>query len=312
MLMKFIKFSGYLLYTLAVLLFLLWYKFPADAVKSRVERDLNSMTPALRWNISRIAFIPPAAVQLNDIRINGKEKKELLFTINALSLRPNLLLWKKNRQMSARYRLHILDGTVNGQVRLAKNRTGIQHIQYSGDIKKVKLDSDGLGELLQEYDRTVSGVLSGNFIGAGNIPKDILKTAEGRFRLDKGTISLQDPVLGMDQLVFEHLSVKIRYDSGKLHVEEGEMQSRSLNAEFSGSLQSASPFSLSRIQSEGFLVPRPEFLASFGSPDAVELLKRQLRDGGLPFAINGSLREPGIVFAGLPAEFNKKLRQRDQ
>jgi type II secretion system protein N len=309
MLMKFIKFSGYLLYTFAVLLFLLWYEFPADAVKIRVERDLNSMTPALRWNIGRITFLPPAAVQLNDIRINGKVTKELLFTINALSLRPNLLLWKKTGELSARYRVGMLDGTVSGQVRSAKNRTGIQNIQYSGDIKEIKLDNDGLGKLFQEYDRTVSGMLSGNFTGAGNIPSKLLHTAQGQLRLNKGIISLQESILGMEQLVFEQISGKIRYDSGKLHLEEGKMKSRSLNAEFSGSLQPASPFSLSRIQSEGSLLPRPEFLASFGSPKVVELLKRQLRDGGLPFTINGILREPGIVFTGLPADFNKKPQQ---
>ncbi|MCI5223270.1 MAG: type II secretion system protein GspN, partial [Candidatus Electrothrix sp. AR4] len=287
------SFFGYLLYTLAVLLFLLWYKFPADAVKIRVEQDLNRMNPALRWDVGQIRFFPPAAVQLNDIRISGTKKKEHLLTVNALSLRPNLLLWKKTGELAARYRLHLLDGTVSGQLRMTKDHAAIS---YDGDIKEVKIDGDRLEKLLQEYDRTVSLVVSGSFTGGGSLSTHFVNTAQGRLRLGKGIISLQEPVLGMERLEFDQATAKVLYDdSGILHIEEGTMTSRSLSSEFSGTLHPVTPCALSKIRLQGSLEPRPEFLASIGNPILVELVKRQLMDDGLPFTINGTLREPGIV-----------------
>jgi hypothetical protein len=41
------------------------------------------------------------------------------------------------------------------------------------------------------------------------------------------------------------------------------------------------------------------------------LLKSRLQGGStLPFTVNGTLNEPGIVFAGLPADFTKPLNGR--
>ncbi len=296
-----VGFFGYLLYTLAVLLFLLWYEFPADAVKTRIEQDFNRMTPALRWDTGTISLIFPADIQLKDIKISDKVEKKVLFKINALSLRPDLLAWKETGMLSAKYRLQISGGTVVGQLRLDRDHAAIQ---YRGEMKDIKIDSDSLKTLLQEYDRTLSGVLFGTFTGKGEMPNKILSTAQGLFRVDNGSISLQKPVLGMEELVFERLSGKMSYDDEVVHLADGAMKSRAFSAEFNGTLQPDTPFQVSKIKATGSLLPRPELLASMGDPSVVNILRKQLREGRLPFTITGPLQAPGIFFTGLPADFN--------
>ncbi len=79
----------YLLYSLTVLVFLLWFRFPADAVRTRIESDLSIMTPGLEWHISTIGLFFPADIRFGDIMITDKKKKEELFKIDAFSLRPD-------------------------------------------------------------------------------------------------------------------------------------------------------------------------------------------------------------------------------
>jgi type II secretion system protein N len=297
-------FCGYLLYTAAVLLLMLWLQFPSAAVKAKAESELNRLLPGFTWRIGAVGLALPADIRFSRIQISGKDSQDALLVIESFSLRPDFAAWQKTRAWSALWRLQALGGDASGRAGLRKDRSGLE---YSGELRGIQLDSPNLKKILQTWGRTASGSLSGSFSGRQNWQHGLFAEFEGRLLMRKGAVSLQKPVLGMKELAFDSLSAALRHNQDRvLHVEEGKLASRLLEADFSGtvSLQLAD-FSQSQFRLRGQLAPRSEFMASVGSPLAASLLKTHLQDGGrLPFDLVGPLSEPGIIFAGLPADFS--------
>ena len=303
MLMKLLKFSGYLLYTLVVVSLLLWYKFPTDAFKSRMEKDLNMMTPSLQWVVQEIALLPPFNVQLRNISIIGKEEKKVLLVVKTMDLLPDVMTWKNAGNIAAQYKINLLSGTVVGRLSLAKDRSALE---YDGVMQKIKIDNKELAFIQQEYQRTVRGTLSGNFSGVRKLKKST-QSLQGKFIFAQGEIGLQQPVMGMEKLDFDSIETALNFANGTISLSQGKITSPLFAASFKGNLHTAVPCPLSRIQLTGSFQPGSEFTASVNSPSLVHMLKKEMQKGGLPFTVNGLLQEPGIVFTSLPPAFNRQM-----
>jgi type II secretion system protein N len=299
----FIQISCYLLYTLIVLLLMLWFQFPAAAVKARIESELHNRVPGLEWEIGKIGLSLPGAVRMDDVKIsrsNSRQKTPL--KIDSLSLQPDLLAYQRKGKLSAEYSLKIFGGKVSGRLSLAKDYS----MEYDGNVEGIQVDA--VNKSLRDLDRIVLGTLSGAFTGKGNMQGIPVIELQGDVQLQKGTISLQEPVLGMEQLVFNQMGCRLQYGAGVIHVDDGKMESRLLAAEYSGAITPAKEFMMSQLQLKGFLTPRPEFLTGINDAMAVTVFKKQLQEGKLPLTINGTLQQPGIVFGDLPADLNKRMR----
>ncbi len=303
MVIKLLKFSGYFLYTIVVVSLLLWYKFPADAFKNRIEKDLNSMTPTLQWVVEEIALLPPFNVQLRNISITGKEEEKVLLVVKTMNLRPDVMSWKKTGNIAAKYKLNLLNGTVAGRLSLAKDRSVLE---YDGAMQEIKIDNKKLALIQQEYQRTVRGTLSGNFSGIRALKKNT-PSFQGNFTFTEGEISLQKSVLGMEQLDFDKITTKLNFATGTLSLSEGKITAPMFTADFKGNIHTTVPCRRSRIQLTGSFQPSPEFTASADSPSLVNMLKKEMLKGSLSFSINGLLQEPGIVFTSLPPAFNRQM-----
>ncbi|WP_417911661.1 type II secretion system protein GspN [Candidatus Electronema sp. TJ] len=300
-------FCGYILYTAAVLLLMLWLQFPSSAVKAKAESELNRMLPVFAWRIGSVGLTLPADIRFSQIRISSKDGQESLLVIDSLSLRPDFAAWQKTRSWSALWRLQALGGGGSGKAALRKDRSGLE---YSGELNGIQLDSPGLKKILAGWGRTAAGSLSGSFSGRQDGQHGLFAEFEGRFSTTKGTVSLQKPVLGMKELTFDSLNAVLRHHQDRLlHVEAGKATSRLLEAEFSGTVSlHPADFSLSQLRLNGQLALKSEFLASIGSSLAASLLQTRLQDGGkLLFDLVGPVSEPGIIFAGLSPDFNSQL-----
>ncbi len=300
-------FFGYLLYTMVVLLLMLWLQFPEAAVKAKAEAELNQLLPAFSWRIGGISLMLPADLRFSQISIKEKGRKEPLFTVESISLRPDLAGWQKTGKWSVRYTVRLLDGSISGNLGLTKDK---KNLQYSGEVSGLRLDSPGLKKVLAAYNRKISGNLSASFAGRQDRQQGLFAVLEGNVTVSKGVVSLQEPVLGMEELAFEAIRSKVSKQAGTLRLQDGKLESKLLAAEFVGSLRLTEPVSLSPVQLRGAVLPRPEFLASLGSPMAVNMLKQQIRQDKMPFTLNGTVQEPGIRFNGLPPDFNRQLRDK--
>ncbi|MCW5200709.1 hypothetical protein VU07_02695, partial [Desulfobulbus sp. F4] len=63
---------GYLLYTVAVLAFMLWLQFPTAAVKAKAEAELNRLSPDLEWRIGAVSLTLPADLRFSQITVSSE------------------------------------------------------------------------------------------------------------------------------------------------------------------------------------------------------------------------------------------------
>ena len=307
MFMKLLKGMGYLVYTVIVVFALLWYKFPADAFKIRIEKDLNTMTPALQWAVEEVALIPSFRIRLRNITMRAKKGKETLLTVNSATLRPDFTTWNgpwdNPRNITAKYTVRLLGGTATGHLGLTKDQSTLE---YDGVMESLGINKKSLPFLEQEYRRTVQGTLSGNFSGIRKLKKKD-HTLQGQFTFAKGEIGLQQPVLGMEKLNFDSIATDLNFDTGTVSFRQGKVTAPLFAADFKGDLHLTVPCSLSPIQLAGSFQPGPEFTTSLNSPSLAALLQKQIQKGPLTFTVNGPLKEPGIFFTNLPPVFNRQM-----
>lgn len=294
-------YCGYLLYTAAVLVLMLWLQFPVAAVKAKAEAELNRLSPDLVWQIGAVGLAFPADIRFRHITVSNKGDKEPLLVFDRFSLRPDPVGWRQTDTWSVRYTAELLGGSISGT--LAPTKTPVA-LTCQGELYDLRLDSPGLKKLLAAYGRTVSGILSGTFTGKHDGRQGLLAELEGKFTISKGAVSLQEPLVIMpnqQQLAFEQLRCGLKRQADTVRLEGGKLESKLLSAEFSGNLRLAAPAAATSVQFQGRLEPRPELLASLGGPQLAAMLKNQLREGKLPFTVSGTLHQPGINFTGLPA-----------
>jgi len=297
---------GYLVFAVVVLGVMLWFQFPAETAKKKLEAELHTLTPGLHWNIGQVGLGLPAAVKMLNVKLfQGKQQERPLIVFDSLSLQPDLWGYLKKKEISASYTLDILQGTVKGHLTVGNKNTSMQ---FDGTAKNINVTK--LKGLQKAAKRAVSGKLSSSFSGKGSLQGPLKLECGGTFTLADGTLGLQQPVLGMKQIDYKIVNSSFHYDSMILTLADGSMTGVSLNGEFSGIVTpDESDIFRSSLQMQGSLTPRPELLASIGEPSVVNLLKQQLKGGKLPFRVNGTVREPGIVFAGLAADLNKQLQE---
>src|SRR5690554_3543106 len=80
---------GYLLYTLVVLVVLLWFLFPVDKVRVRLQAGMNAAGTDARWEIAGLHKAWPLSIVASGVRFReGENGGEPLILIDELKVTP--------------------------------------------------------------------------------------------------------------------------------------------------------------------------------------------------------------------------------
>lgn len=287
--------SGYLLYTVVVIVFLLWFLFPAQSVLVWLQKKLDTMYPSLTWEIKDLEKGFPLNVKLTDVLLSGKNgRNEKLFQIDTLQVTPDInTLMKLKKQIPVLYKLDTLDGTIKGKLVLSDNRT---FVQCSGEAKGLEIGK--LDTIWQRTDRSGSGKMSGSFNYQGRVNNFIRGDLRADLQVMEGSISLRQKILGQDQLDFKTLKTTLNMKDMVARFEDGAVDSRLFTVGFKGTLHFTDSLYTSRIAIQGFMEPRPELFGGLENAAAVSFIRNQLQDNRLSFNITGPFLDPGIIFKG--------------
>ncbi|HDK43753.1 MAG TPA: type II secretion system protein GspN [Desulfobacteraceae bacterium] len=286
---------GYLGYTLAVLALLLWFLFPAASVRAWLETQLDGLNPELTWKIRGLGFTLPVGLVATDIRISNGDQTTPLLRIDRLAVRldPAVLLANK-KEVPLSYTLQTLGGTVKGKAFVARAGSGMR---CSGTMRNLQIGR--MTGVWREMGRTAAGSLSGRFTWQGEWRRPALGALQADIVLSSGDIGLQRPILSLDRLKFNRMSVKVSLENGVVTLADGKVGSRLFSAGYGGTVTLMPYFQESGVNMRGFLAPRPELLSRLHDDAAVSLIREQLQDGKLSFTVSGTLLEPGILFHGI-------------
>jgi len=211
---------GYLVYTLAVLALLLWFLFPAASVRAWLETRLEGLNPELTWKVRDLSFIAPVGLAATDIRVSDKITPLLRLDRFTVRLDPAVLLAPK-KEIPLSYTLQTLGGTVKGKVFVDRAGGGMR---CSGTMQNLRIGR--MTGVWREMGRPAAGSLAGRFTWQGRWQQPALGTMRGDFVLTAGDIALQRPILGLDRLRFNRMSVRVSLENGVVTLADGKVESR--------------------------------------------------------------------------------------
>lgn len=295
---------AYACYIVVVTIFLLWYLFPSEDVRSWLNGRLNSLYPAVSWQIEQLAFRLPARIVASGMSLRILETTGNAVRIEQASfdLDPWQLL--QAGTLAGTYRLALQSGTVDGMFHFVPET---YHLEADGTVKELNIQH--LQALLNQVERKISGNLSGTITFQGNLRHPRAGNAEGDFVCREGEVEFHEPVLGLSTMPYTEISGQGSLREEQLYLREGRLDSPFLAGEFSGTILPAVDLRMSGLKFAGELTPRPELFAGITDDLIKTLLRSQLEDGKLPFTVTGTLREPGILFRGLSVEIDPAVRK---
>lgn len=286
--------AGYAVYTLAVLLFLLWYLFPSDSFRVWLQAQLNNHAPAMKWQVGDLHVGLPFNIIARDIRAGGLNTDKALFVVDEVGVRPELQkIFEFPKKLPLVYTARSLEGSVNGTFLLENEK---QEVICTGQLQDMKVGS--LAELWRKLGREVSGTLSGSFRYTGNTGNLYGGLLQGDLSLHNGFVELMQPILGLQRLDYNQAKTSFSFKDRIVTVTSGEVESDLFSADFNGTVTMAGNLLGSTLDVQGTFEPRPEMLANLEDPNVVRLIKSQLRNNSLSFKVTDTLFEPGIVFEG--------------
>ncbi len=291
---------GYLLYTLVVLVCLLWWKFPTDTVKTWLEHQLNTETPRYVWNIETLKPVLPGRIHVSGITITPVREKMPLIRIGQLDLVPDpARLLSKNKLI--RYRMRLFGGTAGGRLVAG---TGFRQFDCRGKFAGLRIKQ--MAALRKRLQRQVNGIADGSFSWHGSRRDAEKQTIDGKIIFRDGTLPLRKAVLGLVKLPYSTIETPFTYREGRWIIEKGKFVSPKMMATFNGRIEPADSLADFRLQFTGRLTPRSELFTGGGNNKMAGMIRSFLKNGSLPFTLSGIAAEPGIHFAnGLSEAMNR-------
>ena len=288
---------GYLTYSLVVLIFLLWWRFPADDIARWCEARLHARYPALVWKIAALHWKFPNRFVFEEIK--GLSGKEAMLEIDSLTFTADVTsLLRKNQLIT--YSASLYEGKGAGRIHLTPGHTFLCQGQFAG----VQLEQ--MHGLVARLQRAVRGELGTTFSWQGVWPHLATRDLSGMLTVENGLLPLRKPVLGLQEIPFSKLTASITYRDNEWQVDRGVLEAKSMHVSFKGNIVPGADLDKVKIHFTGNLTPRAELFKLAGIPNMAKVLRGFLRQGALPFTVSGTAVEPAVR---LPEGLSDALRR---
>ena len=283
---------GYVVYTLAALVLVLWLLFPKEKVQRLVVQGLNATMPNLVWQVQALDLGISTGVQLRSIEgfEPGNTTKPLV-RIDALRFSPKVGESLKQRELLGQYEAQAAKGTIEGTLQYMP---GNKMLAVTGKMQGLQLTEIELfSRLLQ---RNIQGAVAGTFeattVRAENPQVDI----NAQLKAENGRVDLKQPVLGNTFIPYQQATVTIQIKDGKALIKDGTVASKLLAGTFAGEIRLRQELVASTISLKGSINPRPEFFKGMGNDTVIQNIRQQLKGKALTFQMSGTLQTPSIYF----------------
>ena len=282
------KWLGYALYVVLVTFFLLYYRFPTQAVEEFVEVSLSKINPELGFKAERIGPWIPAGLRINGGRIYLKDTPASeVFKADSMYIGPRLLKLARG-EYSFDLSGTAYSGNISGSLHGRDKNAAI----YESALSFKDFDLARYGFLAEQLKRTVTGKLSGDIV-YGKDSANAEGNGKADLRLTDGRLQFQAPIFGIGSVDLQNIDLELELGNREIAIVKAEMAGSEVKASLTGSIQLQTDMKLSRLNLKGTLEPLAEFYKNY--PEIRELLKsmrKRVKRGQYSFAITGTLGEP--------------------
>jgi len=280
---------SYLLYALLLTAILLYVRFPAEKMRSYLNKRITSAIPGIVMEPGEFNYGFPVKLTLDTLKISRENGGDEIALLENTSVSPVLT------GLGLEY---VLEGTVYGGTFQANVKLAPLAGQMTLDtieLTKVALDKSAL--LVKGLQRDLSGTMDfdGSCVVSYKGQKDA--TLTGNVTVHNGSFLLRQPILSLQKMALDQLQFAVSYTAGVLKVADGMLQGPEMNVDFAGDVQATGRFEAWTLGLKGDLAPQQGFAEK--NPRVLRVLKRlqqQFKQDDLPFRLDGDIGNPRFRF----------------
>jgi type II secretion system protein N len=275
-------------YSLAALIFFLYYLFPSDTVRDMLLRQFARVHPQVHISTEHVKPTFPPGLKLEPLTVEFD--KSPVASSNYLIVKPDLLSLLGDRK-SLNFNGPMGAGEYNGRADLTMDPKRPQSTLLF-NLKTVPLEAL---EILARWPLfKATGDLN------AYVDYDSRKGAGGTAKINLDItpvrIVFQQPVAGLERLDFSQLQAEIAATPRMLQISRCEASGTQLEAKISGSIIFRQPIESSRVTLSCTLKPQPAFAAEHKNDMLGGLLASSTaQKRGIVLLISGTLDNPKYV-----------------
>jgi type II secretion system protein N len=266
---------GYVLAGIAMLIVLLYLRFPEGTVKAYIKAAAAVRYPRMLLSIDTVQPAIPPGVALENITTGFLKNPEAIFHADRLTVRPGLLSLFRGR-LAFILTAEGYGGVVRGRFDFADSFSFQGPLSAEANFREIRIGKCAwLRDLLG---RRITGTLEGTVSFSGNTKT--LKNGTGNlaFTLSNGTYPLVESFFGINQLDFNKVDAKIYFRNGALKIAELTLNGDKIRCSMKGNILLAEEIQNSPISLNGTIeIPTEN--------------KKRIR-----LAVNGTLGNPKTKF----------------
>ncbi len=284
-------FTTLIIYGLLLTVALLYFRFPAEKFKIFCQAQVENLLPDTRCSISKIRYRLPFAVEIIDVNLSSKQKKETNFlTVDRLIIHPKITAPKSQ--------FHVELAACSGKHDFSLHIKQTENEASFKNIHLTNLDLAKIPFLRQTFGREITGTFSGSGTYQATWNDDILDgKGEGHIAMMDGSFKLLLPILSLQKIDLKKFNADFVFQKEKLQFNKGHFQGRELKGDFNGNLALRSPIEQSKYSFKGTLEPLPPLVKKnrYAKNLLIQMKKRHNR-ATLPFLLQGSVKRPRFKF----------------
>lgn len=286
------KIFWYAVYFVLVTLVFLFLGFPSKSVQAYIRSLAEDRMAESDFSLAKVSLALPLGLKLHQVVLTPKEGKEgLNLKADSMVIKPDSWSFIKGEK-SYRFKGRLYGGDVRGSLDRIEKKTGpayslrmtLSDVDLkSGQVMKGMIDRDLEGKLegAVEYEAQSDNIYDG--------------TGKADLTLSGGKVEVTLPFLELDSLALDRLEIKCELKNRRLNLAQIKFNGPEINAALKGSISLNRELLKSRLNLRGEIEPLPEFFQKLGNtPSTLELLKRRLKAGKLPFMVSGTLDAPRL------------------
>jgi type II secretion system protein N len=287
------KWFGYVLYAVIITAGLLYLRFPSGLIKNYLETRGERSNSPFSVSIGQVSPSLPFGLKLQEARVAQRANpNKIIFQADRFFIKPTigtLLVGNLNLCFEGLAYDGVLEGCANFIEKSLQAPFSTSIV-----LKDIRLGKYDLRSLIG---RNVEGTLDGTVAYNGKNDLFIEGSGEADLRLSDGRLELLQPILSLDSIDFNQVSVKMALQNRKINLTQVALEGPNMRGTLSGNISLQKDIGKSRLDLRGTIEPFADFFKSLpGTRDTVKLFQRRLKRGTLSFIIRGTLTEPSIQF----------------
>jgi len=291
------KCLGYILYGILLMIVLLYYRFPSDALGDYLQSTADEINPRYHVLVGKVRPSFPFGMKFLKTRVSLRENRDTnLFMAESLLIKPGLWSFLKGE---SKYWFDCLayGGDIKGSVNFSDNSGEASERLFTTSMELRDIRINDYEYLFTLIGRNVKGVLGGIITYSGQGSLLINGTGEANLRISDGSVELLQPIFSLESVSFDDVWIKMIFEKTKIKLTRVELKGREIKGTLSGTIGLKQNFSKSRLALKGSIEPLEAFFkGENGAPRIMKLFKRRLREGKLSFVVRGTPADPKIRF----------------